>query len=44
MAPRPREQTVRQFAELWLACLEKRPTTRARYRQALAHVTCAVQL
>jgi integrase len=37
---RGRELTVRQYAEQWLAGLRKRPTTRARYRQALAHVTC----
>jgi hypothetical protein len=36
---RGRELTVRQYAERWLAGLRKRPTTRARYRQALAHVT-----
>jgi hypothetical protein len=35
---RCRELTVRQYAEMWLAGLRKRPTTRARYRQALAHV------
>lgn len=35
---RGRELTVRQYAERWLAGLRKRPTTRARYRQALAHV------
>jgi hypothetical protein len=29
---------VHEFAELWLAGLKKQPTTRARYRQALAHV------
>src|SRR5215467_988180 len=33
-----RATTVRQYAEHWLAGLRKRPTTRARYRQALAHV------
>jgi hypothetical protein len=36
---RGRELTVRQYAEQWLAGLRKRPTTRERYRQALAHVT-----
>jgi hypothetical protein len=36
---RGRVLTVRQYAERWLAGLRKRPTTRARYRQALAHVT-----
>ncbi len=36
---RGRELTVRQYAERWPAGLRKRPTTRARYRQALAHVT-----
>src|SRR5262245_11365152 len=36
---RGREWTVRQYAERWLAGLRKRPTTQARYRQALAHVT-----
>jgi integrase len=36
---RGRELTVRQYAERWLAGLKRRPTTRARYRQALAHVT-----
>jgi integrase len=36
---RGRELTVRQYAEMWLAGLRKRPTTQARYRQALAHVT-----
>src|SRR5437660_101252 len=36
---RGRELTVRQYAERWLAGLRKRPTTRERYRQALAHVT-----
>src|SRR5215472_6303004 len=35
---RGREWTVRQYAEHWLAGLKKRPTTQARYRQALAHV------
>ncbi len=35
---RGRELTVRQYAELWLTGLKKRPTTGARYRQALAHV------
>ena len=33
-----RELTVGQYAEHWLAGLRKRPTTKARYRQALAHV------
>lgn len=36
---RGRELTVRQYADRWLAGLKRRPTTRARYRQALAHVT-----
>jgi len=36
---RGRELTVSQYAERWLAGLRKRPTTMARYRQALAHVT-----
>jgi integrase len=36
---RGRELTVRQYAERWLGSLRKRATTRARYRQALAHVT-----
>jgi integrase len=36
---RGRELTIRQYAERWLAGLKKRPTTKARYRQALAHVT-----
>ena len=35
---RGREPTVRQYAEGWLAGLKKRPTTKARYRQALAHL------
>ena len=35
---RGRELTVRQYAELWLTGLKKRPTTRARYHQALTHV------
>jgi hypothetical protein len=35
---RGRELTVGQYAEHWLAGLRKRPTTRARYRQAIAHV------
>jgi integrase len=35
---RGRTATVRQYAERWLAGLRLRPTTRARYRQALAHV------
>src|SRR5215469_158000 len=35
---RGRAATVRQYAEQWLAGLKLRPTTRARYRQALAHV------
>jgi integrase len=35
---RGRELTVGQYAERWLAGLRKRPTTRARYRQALDHV------
>ena len=35
---RGRELTVGQYAEHWLAGLRKRPTARARYRQALAHV------
>jgi hypothetical protein len=29
---------VRQYAEQWLAGLRKRPTTSARYRQALSHL------
>lgn len=36
---RGRTATVRQYAERWLAGLKLRPTTQARYRQALAHVT-----
>lgn len=35
---RGRELTVGQYGERWLAGLKKRPTTLARYRQALAHV------
>jgi hypothetical protein len=38
LVTRGRELTVGQHAEHWLAGLRKRPTTRARYRQALAHV------
>jgi hypothetical protein len=38
LVSRGRELTVGQFAEHWLTGLRKRPTTVARYRQALAHV------
>ena len=39
LVSRGRELTLGQYAEHWLAGLRKRPTTRARYRQALAHIT-----
>jgi hypothetical protein len=38
LVSRGRELSGGQYAEHWLAGLRKRPTARARYRQALAHV------